>query len=115
MHSRRARKPWPPEIRRVNLPGHLDSKRCLTYRAFVLWMAALIAGAQTGCSKNDREPSANNPAAAEAAAATPALIEQGRYLAFAGNCGACHTTAGGASFAGGLAFETPFGKVYSAN
>ena len=104
-----------PDFRRVSLPGHLASKRRLICRAFILWMAALIAGAQTGCSKNEREPSANNPATAESAAASPALIERGRYLAFAGNCGACHTTAGGPPFAGGLAFETPFGKVYSAN
>jgi mono/diheme cytochrome c family protein len=97
------------------LPAHLAFKRRLICRAFILWMAALIAGAQMGCSKNEREPSANNPATAESAAASPALIERGRYLAFAGNCGACHTTAGGAPFAGGLAFETPFGKVYSAN
>jgi mono/diheme cytochrome c family protein len=97
----------------VNVPGHLASERRLNCRACILWMAALIAGAQTGCSKN--EPSANNPATAESAAATPALIERGRYLAFAGNCSACHTTPAGAPFAGGRAFETPFGKVYSVN
>jgi mono/diheme cytochrome c family protein len=27
----------------------------------------------------------------------------------------CHTSAGGQAFAGGLAFETPFGKLYSSN
>ena len=78
-------------------------------------MAAVIAGAQTGCSKSGEGPAANTPATTESAAATPALIERGQYLARAGNCGACHTTAGGAPFAGGVAFETPFGKVYSAN
>ena len=46
---------------------------------------------------------------------TPELLERGRYLATAGNCAACHTTADGAIFAGGLAFETPFGKLFSAN
>ena len=48
-------------------------------------------------------------------AVTPALIEKGQYLARAANCAACHTTAEGAAFAGGVVFETPFGKVYSAN
>jgi mono/diheme cytochrome c family protein len=43
------------------------------------------------------------------------LIERGRYLARAGNCVSCHTAAGGQAFAGGLAFETPFGKIYSTN
>lgn len=43
------------------------------------------------------------------------LIERGRYLARAGNCVSCHTSAGGQAFAGGLAFATPFGKLYSTN
>ena len=38
------------------------------------------------------------------------LVERGRYLARAGNCVSCHTAPGGQAFAGGLAFETPFGK-----
>lgn len=42
-------------------------------------------------------------------------VERGRYLATAGNCVSCHTTEGGQPFAGGLAFETPFGKIYSTN
>jgi|APFre7841882724_1041349.scaffolds.fasta_scaffold11563_2 mono/diheme cytochrome c family protein len=48
-------------------------------------------------------------------AALPVSAERGRYLAAAGNCGACHTRRGGAPFAGGLAFETPFGTIYSSN
>ncbi|WP_129778261.1 c-type cytochrome [Peristeroidobacter soli] len=43
------------------------------------------------------------------------LIERGRYLARAGNCVSCHTAPGGQPFAGGLGFETPFGKLYSTN
>lgn len=42
-------------------------------------------------------------------------IDRGRYLARAGNCVSCHTSAGGEAFAGGLAFQTPFGKLYSTN
>jgi mono/diheme cytochrome c family protein len=42
-------------------------------------------------------------------------IERGRYLALAGNCASCHTAAGGEFMAGGLAFETPFGTIYSTN
>jgi mono/diheme cytochrome c family protein len=99
----------------VDSPGHLASAHCLNWHAYVLWLVALVSAAQTGCSGNDHHPSAGAPAGAESAAASAALIERGQYLAFAGNCRACHTTAGGAPFAGGLAFETPFGKVYSAN
>jgi mono/diheme cytochrome c family protein len=46
------------------------------------------------------------------------LVERGRYLARAGNCVSCHTNTtveGAAAFAGGLAFATPFGKLYSTN
>lgn len=45
----------------------------------------------------------------------PDVVEQGRYLAIAGNCMSCHTSADGESFAGGVAFETPFGRLYSTN
>jgi len=44
-----------------------------------------------------------------------AQIEQGRYLALAGNCMACHTTRGGTPLAGGRRIDTPFGGVYSSN
>ena len=47
--------------------------------------------------------------------ASPAVIERGRYLATAGNCGSCHTARGGEFMAGGLSFETPFGTIYSTN
>lgn len=44
-----------------------------------------------------------------------ALIQQGEYLARAGDCVACHTAKGGKPFAGGLAMETPIGLIYSTN
>ena len=47
--------------------------------------------------------------------ATRAQIERGAYLARAGNCAACHTDRGGASYAGGKGIVTPFGTVYASN
>ena len=47
--------------------------------------------------------------------ATPAALERGRYLAQLGNCQACHTPRGGTPFAGGRAFPTPYGTVFSSN
>ncbi|MDQ1120994.1 MULTISPECIES: cytochrome c [Pseudoxanthomonas] len=44
-----------------------------------------------------------------------ALLEQGRYLAAAGDCTACHTAPGGAPFAGGLPIASPIGTIYSTN
>jgi mono/diheme cytochrome c family protein len=45
-------------------------------------------------------------------------IEQGRYLVQAGNCISCHSRTGGASYAGGKAFQAPYaflGTIYSTN
>jgi mono/diheme cytochrome c family protein len=55
------------------------------------------------------------PSAPEAFTSTPELVARGEYLARVGNCMACHTTQGGAAFAGGRGIETPFGVVHSSN
>lgn len=47
--------------------------------------------------------------------ASAEVIERGAYLARAGNCIGCHTTAGGARFAGGRGVDTPFGVVVAPN
>lgn len=54
-------------------------------------------------------------AGAPAMPASSEVIERGAYLARAGNCRGCHTTAGGAEFAGGRGVETPFGVVVAPN
>ena len=46
---------------------------------------------------------------------TASLVKRGEYLARAADCQPCHTGAGGAPFAGGLALVTPFGTIYSPN
>ena len=43
------------------------------------------------------------------------LVAQGAYLSKVGDCAACHTAEGGQKYAGGLAFKTPFGVIYSTN
>ena len=53
--------------------------------------------------------------AQDAATIAQGSIARGEYLARAGDCVACHTNAGGALFAGGLAMPTPFGTIYSTN
>src|SRR5579862_5048156 len=40
---------------------------------------------------------------------------RGRYLTEAADCEACHTAKDSKPFAGGLAFKTPFGTLYSPN
>jgi mono/diheme cytochrome c family protein len=43
------------------------------------------------------------------------LIARGKYLTQAADCEVCHTRDGGQAFAGGRAFKTPFGVLYSPN
>ncbi|WP_413186744.1 c-type cytochrome [Paraburkholderia sacchari] len=43
------------------------------------------------------------------------LIEQGRYLATAADCIACHTAKGGKPYAGGVGIASPIGTIYSPN
>ena len=59
-----------------------------------------------------QEPAA--PAESAPPAAQPPM-DKGQYLATVGNCANCHTKPGGQPFAGGLAFHTPFGIIYSTN
>jgi len=56
-----------------------------------------------------------DPQAAAPAAATPALIARGAYVAKVADCAACHTASGGKPFAGGLAIASPVGTIYSTN
>ncbi len=55
------------------------------------------------------------PASSTSPAAGAAQITRGAYLARAGHCAGCHTTRGGAAYAGGRAISTPFGTVYASN
>lgn len=66
-------------------------------------------------SSDPRERSGTSTYAAEFWAPTDVKIERGRYLALAGNCASCHTSSDAGFMAGGVAFETPFGKIFSTN
>jgi len=56
-----------------------------------------------------------SPVGVPAALAGADLVTRGRYLTEAADCVVCHTAPGGQPFAGGLAFKTPFGTLYSPN
>ena len=51
------------------------------------------------------------PAAAQVSGPDPALVEEGRALAVAGDCTACH----GADHAGGDPIESPIGAIHASN
>jgi mono/diheme cytochrome c family protein len=56
-----------------------------------------------------------DPTGVPAELTSASLIERGEYLTRAADCMACHTSEGGAPFAGGRAFVLPFGTMYSTN
>jgi mono/diheme cytochrome c family protein len=58
---------------------------------------------------------ASDPTGVPASLKNASLIERGEYLTRAADCEACHTTKDGTPFAGGLAFNLPFGTLYSPN
>jgi mono/diheme cytochrome c family protein len=58
---------------------------------------------------------AGSAAAPAPAASASEQVARGSYLARAGNCMGCHSTAGGPPWAGGLGLATPFGTVFSSN
>jgi mono/diheme cytochrome c family protein len=58
---------------------------------------------------------AGSPTGAPVSLVKASLVEQGKYLAEAADCVACHTSQGGKDFAGGLAIKFPFGTLFSTN
>jgi mono/diheme cytochrome c family protein len=83
----------------------------------VAWMllpprALSFAGRHTVALANYHGPS---PVGAPPELRSADLVTRGKYLAQAADCQVCHTTAGGQLFAGGRAFKTPFGVLYSPN
>ncbi len=91
----------------------MSAMRRLLY-AIVVVLALLVLAALAIVALNLRGED-KLPDAPAAFNATPAQVERGRYLALAGNCAGCHTTRGGAPYAGGLGIDTPFGTVYASN
>ena len=90
----------------------------MTNRPMNLRRALLLLGttlALSACGKHD-----DNGALAAAAALGPQAtaadpLARGRYLVKAADCAACHTTAEGAPFAGGVKLASPFGTFYGTN
>ena len=56
-----------------------------------------------------------NPTGVPAELAQSDPLARGRYLTAAADCQTCHTREGGTPFAGGRAFKTSFGTLYSSN
>jgi mono/diheme cytochrome c family protein len=90
------------------------------------WRAAALSGvlisaligvllATTLAWQGRDEPARDPDSSRSAAPADAQTVQQGAYLARAGNCMACHTSAGAPAYSGGRGIETPFGTVYAGN
>ena len=73
----------------------------------LLVLAVLMDNHRDVCEKQPDSQNTDKPLATQ--------ISQGQTLLNLGNCLACHTERGQPLGAGGRAFETPFGSVYSSN
>ena len=95
--------PLPPAKKPHHADAALDARPASS--AVPAWLvAAAPVAASAAASSGIQRP-----------ATTASLVERGRYLAAAGDCAGCHTSEGGAAYAGGRPLETPFGIVLSAN
>lgn len=73
----------------------------------MLFLIAVAGVERSLAGENDRDSLSRQQSFPE--------ITKGQYLAIAGNCATCHTTEGGMLYAGGVAFVTDFGTLYSTN
>jgi mono/diheme cytochrome c family protein len=82
------------------------------YRVAIVLLAAGLAGAAAfffwPAGLDPVAPSPSQPTG-------EALLARGEYLTKAADCVACHTAPGGRPFAGGRAFQLPFGAIYAPN
>ena len=76
-------------------------------------LAGLLLGAGTLSGCGERADAAAAPTAANAANADQ--VARGRYLVRAADCAACHSSATGAPFGGGVELASPFGTFYGTN
>lgn len=119
----------PPRLSSSGLRGDLECRPCGPRTASQFWRIALLGSFLIAGQSAWAQPSAvpSNAHIPEIIDDLPAdyaddltpeqlqLVERGRYVARLGDCVACHTGNKAQPMAGGLALETPFGKIYSTN
>ncbi|MFC6313942.1 c-type cytochrome, partial [Paraburkholderia dipogonis] len=88
--------------------------RPITLRRALLLLGAMLTLSACGGKHDDTGALAAAAALGpQSTAADP--LARGRYLVKAADCAACHTTADGAPFAGGVKLASPFGTFYGTN
>jgi mono/diheme cytochrome c family protein len=82
---------------------------------WLVLVVVLLGGLAGGVAWLNVRGEAPIPADAAPSTGTPEQVARGEYLAKLGNCMTCHTTRGGAPWAGGRGIATPFGTIYAGN
>jgi len=80
-----------------------------------LWLSVTLLLVLAVLMDNHRDVWEKQPVSQNTDKPLATQISQGQTLVNLGNCWACHTERGQPLGAGGRAFETPFGSVYSSN
>jgi mono/diheme cytochrome c family protein len=80
-----------------------------------LWLSVTLLLVLAVLMDNHRDVWEKQPPSQNTDKPSATQISQGQTLLYLGNCLACHTERGQPVGAGGRAFETPFGSVYSSN
>src|ERR1700742_3763786 len=86
-------------------------RRLARIAGVVVLTVVVVAAGAVAWRLYDRDPEVS----AADVPAPPDLVARGAYLVRAGDCAACHNIPGGKPFAGGFAFQLPFGTIYSTN
>ena len=86
-----------------------------TLKSIVLIVLVAIIGFVSYAYHRDRQATLEHGTVDGPLLLAGSVVERGRYLAAAADCKACHTSPGGAEYAGGVAFQLPFGTIYSSN
>ena len=80
-----------------------------------LWLSVTLLLVLAVLMDNHRDVWEKQPPSQNTDKPSATQISQGQTLLYLGNCLACHTERGQPMGAGGRAFKTPFGSVYSSN
>ncbi|NIE73662.1 c-type cytochrome [Pantoea sp. Ap-967] len=92
-----------------------STKRRARWRVLALTGVAVAVAAGIGAGGVIWKQSQIEMPTARPGQDSAALIERGRAVALASDCVACHTVDARKPYAGGMAFDTPFGRLYSTN
>lgn len=99
----------------MSAAGHTLRKRRRWLPALAVLLAGLVVAAWLFHAQGGLAPLRVPVGEPWPGSADPEQIAQGAYLARIGNCLTCHTTRGGTPYAGGRAFRSEYGVLYSGN